>query len=81
MVARTRRRVVDLAHEITDGMVTYPGIPAPALGSHLSFDESVERGDRSADVRPLRVVVERDAGDVGDVLDAMRESAETPESV
>lgn len=40
MVARTRRRVVDLAHEITDGMVTYPGIPAPALGSHLSFDES-----------------------------------------
>jgi kynurenine formamidase len=36
------RHVVDLAHEITDGMVTYPGIPAPALGSHLSFDESAD---------------------------------------
>jgi kynurenine formamidase len=32
------RRVVDLAHPITEGMVTYPGIPAPVLGTHLSFD-------------------------------------------
>ena len=36
------RHVVDLAHEITDGMVTYPGIPAPALGAHLTFDESAD---------------------------------------
>ncbi len=35
-----RRRVVDLAHPITDGMVTYPGVPAPALGTHLSFDDA-----------------------------------------
>lgn len=41
MADRPPRRVVDLAHEITDGMVTYPGLPAPVLGSHLSFDESV----------------------------------------
>jgi kynurenine formamidase len=34
------RRVVDLAHEISDGMVTYPGIPAPELGVHLSFDDA-----------------------------------------
>jgi len=40
MPDRTERHIVDLAHEITDGMVTYPGIPAPTLGSHLSFDES-----------------------------------------
>ena len=40
MSARAPREVVDLAHEITDGMVTYPGIPAPTLGSHLTFDES-----------------------------------------
>ena len=40
MTARAPRHVVDLAHEITDGMVTYPGIPAPTFGSHLSFDES-----------------------------------------
>lgn len=37
------RKVVDLSHVITDGMVTYPGIPGPRLGSHLSFDESVGR--------------------------------------
>ena len=37
-----RRRVVDLAHEITDGMTTYPGIPAPALGVHLSFDAAAD---------------------------------------
>ena len=35
------RRIVDLAHVITEGMVTYSGIPAPRLGSHLSFDDSV----------------------------------------
>ena len=34
------RRIVDLSHPIHDGMVTYPGIPAPVLGAHLTFDES-----------------------------------------
>lgn len=34
------RRVVDLAHPITEGMVTYPGVPAPTLGTHLSFDDA-----------------------------------------
>lgn len=34
------RRIVDLAHPITEGMVTYPGIPAPTLGTHLSFDDA-----------------------------------------
>ena len=33
-------RVVDLAHPISDGMVTYPGIPAPRVGTHLSFDDA-----------------------------------------
>lgn len=39
-VPGSSRRVVDLSHPITDGMVTYPGIPGPVLGTHLSFDES-----------------------------------------
>jgi kynurenine formamidase len=34
------RRVIDLSHVITNGMVTYPGIPAPEIGAHLTFDES-----------------------------------------
>jgi kynurenine formamidase len=37
---RGTRRVIDLSHVITDGMVTYPGIPAPVIGAHLTFDES-----------------------------------------
>jgi len=37
---RRRREVVDLTHAVTEGMVTYPGIPAPTLGSHLGFDEA-----------------------------------------
>ncbi|GAA1998575.1 cyclase family protein [Nakamurella flavida] len=36
----TGRRVVDLAHPVVEGMITYPGIPGPALGSHLSFADS-----------------------------------------
>lgn len=38
--AEGRRRIVDLSHVITDGLVTYPGIPGPVIGSHLTFDES-----------------------------------------
>lgn len=34
------RRIVDLSHVITDGLVTYPGIPGPVIGAHLTFDES-----------------------------------------
>ena len=28
--------LVDLSHRITDGMVTYPGLPVPEIGTHLS---------------------------------------------
>ena len=33
-------RHVDLSHVVEDGMVTYPGLPAPEIGVHLGFDES-----------------------------------------
>jgi kynurenine formamidase len=36
----TRR--IDLSHEITDGMVTYPGIPAPRITTWLDFAASHE---------------------------------------
>lgn len=29
-------RHIDLSHSITDGMVTYPGLPTPVIGTHLS---------------------------------------------
>lgn len=34
------RRIIDLSHPIHDGMITYPGIPGPVIGAHLTFDES-----------------------------------------
>ncbi|TDD36668.1 cyclase family protein [Nonomuraea terrae] len=34
--------IVDLSHRITEGMTTYPGIPGPALGVHLSREDSRE---------------------------------------
>ncbi len=32
--------LIDLAHTIHDGMVTYPGLPAPRIGDHLTYDAS-----------------------------------------
>lgn len=32
--------VVDLSHRIHDGMITYPGLPAPSMRSHMSRSES-----------------------------------------
>jgi len=31
---------IDLSHTISDGLETYPGLPAPAIRSHLTFEES-----------------------------------------
>jgi arylformamidase len=32
--------LIDLSHEVGSGVVTYPGLPAPVVSDHLSFDES-----------------------------------------
>ncbi|WP_420122502.1 cyclase family protein [Nakamurella sp.] len=32
--------MVDLSQVIVEGMITYPGIPGPTLGAHLTFEES-----------------------------------------
>lgn len=37
------RRLIDLSHEIEHGMVTYPGLPAPAIGDWLSRSGSETR--------------------------------------
>jgi arylformamidase len=37
------RVVVDLSHPIESGMVTYPGLPAPEVGTHLSREASRRR--------------------------------------
>ncbi len=37
------RRVVDLSHVIHEGLVTYPGLPAPVITPHLTREASVGR--------------------------------------
>jgi arylformamidase len=36
-------RVIDLSHEIVDGMTTHPGIPPPVIGTFLTHEASAER--------------------------------------
>jgi arylformamidase len=35
--------LADLSHTVTDGMITYPGLPGPAISDHLSREASRER--------------------------------------
>jgi kynurenine formamidase len=32
--------ILDLSHTIADGTITYPGLPAPVIGDHLSREDS-----------------------------------------
>ena len=34
--------LIDLSHRITDGMITYPGLPAPIIDTHLSREAAEE---------------------------------------
>jgi kynurenine formamidase len=35
--------IVDLSHRITDGLVTYPGLPGPVIDDHVTREASRER--------------------------------------
>jgi kynurenine formamidase len=35
--------IVDLSHQISDGLVTYPGLPGPVISDHLTREESRAR--------------------------------------
>ena len=37
------RRIVDLSHEIVDGMTTHPGLPGPSITTYLSREQSAGR--------------------------------------
>ena len=41
--AASQRRVIDLSHVIHDGLITYPGLPAPQITPHLTREASRER--------------------------------------
>jgi kynurenine formamidase len=38
-----RSHVIDLSHPIEAGMTTYPGLPGPEIGDHMSRDQSHDR--------------------------------------
>jgi kynurenine formamidase len=40
--AVTERRVIDLSHTISAGLVTYPGLPAPVITPHLTREASAK---------------------------------------
>jgi kynurenine formamidase len=35
-----RTKIVDLSHPITDGLITYPGLPGPEIGPYLTREQS-----------------------------------------
>jgi kynurenine formamidase len=43
MAEPTERRVVDLSHVIRDGLITYPGLPAPVITPHLTREQSIAK--------------------------------------
>ena len=43
MAADTTRGIVDLSHEIVDGMTTHPGIPPPTISTFLTHEASTAR--------------------------------------
>ena len=43
MAADSARRIVDLSHEIVDGMTTHPGIPPPSISTYLTHEASAAR--------------------------------------
>ncbi len=47
--------LIDLSHDIEDGMITYPGLPAPAISAHLSRESSRERYRGEAEFHIARI--------------------------
>lgn len=47
--------IFDLSHPITHGMRTYPGLPGPHVGAHLSFEESRSHYDAGTEFTIGRV--------------------------
>lgn len=62
-----RGRFVELNHVIRDGMVTYPGITAPAISAYLTREESRERYAPGTEFAMDRITM---IGNTGTYLDA-----------
>jgi kynurenine formamidase len=66
-VASSERRIVELNHVIYDGMLTYPGLPGPALQPYLTFERSREQYAPGTEFRIDRIDL---VGNTGTYLDS-----------
>ena len=48
-------RLIELSHVVADGTVTYPGLPAPRVSDHLSFDDSRRHYAEGTEFRITRI--------------------------
>jgi kynurenine formamidase len=60
-------RLIDLSHTVSDGLVTYPGLPAPVVSEHLSFDASHELYDEGTEFSIGRIEMVSNTGTYLDV--------------
>lgn len=66
---RPRLRFVELSHVISDGMITYPGMPSPVVTAHLTWEESRPRYAAGTEFSLDRIDM---VGQTGTYLDAPR---------
>ena len=59
-------RIVDLSHSIVPGMVTYPGLPGPEIGAHLTREASRSRYAPGTEFHIGRIAM---VGNTGTYLD------------
>lgn len=64
-----RTRYVELSHVIADGLVTYPGLPAPAISAHLTWSDSHSRYAPGTEFSMERIDM---LGQTGTYLDSPR---------
>lgn len=60
-------RMVELSHEITAGMITYPGLPGPEITPHLTREESRRHYDAETEFAIDRISM---VGNTGTYLDS-----------
>jgi arylformamidase len=57
-----RVRFVDVSHVIRDGMVTYPGLPGPEIGEHLSWEASRSHYATGTEIRIAKISMVANTG-------------------
>jgi arylformamidase len=58
-------RFVELSHTVEHGMTTYPGLPGPVIGEHMSFDNSADSYDPGTEFTIGRISMVSNTGTQG----------------